>query len=359
VTPRRLGRAAAVAVAVLALVACGKRGNPVPPQTRLPEAVIDLSGSAREDGIDLTWTLPRRRADGSRLFDPGVARVYRIEDSGAGEPRPAMRVRDRIAGYTEIAALPLKEPAAPEVQGGRVLYTDRRDLAAGRRYTYVVVTTDAEGRISPPSARVSVRYISPPEAPGALRVEPGDREARLAWQPPQRLVDGASIGGTLTYEVLRAPDAATALTVLAQTGAGETTFTDRGLANDRGYQYAVRAVRTDGEATVRGPVTPRVTVTPVKTTPPAPPTDLVAIASKGEVRLSWKASPAPDVAAYVVYRAAPGTAFMRVGSARPPATTFVDRNVPPGRYRYAVTAQDTSTRANESPRSNEVTVAVP
>jgi hypothetical protein len=48
-----------------------------------------------------------------------------------------------------------------------------------------------------------------------------------------------------------------------------------------------------------------------------------------------------------------------VGSVQPPATTFVDRDVPPGRYRYAVTAQDTSARANESTRSNEVAVTVP
>jgi hypothetical protein len=44
---------------------------------------------------------------------------------------------------------------------------------------------------------------------------------------------------------------------------------------------------------------------------------------------------------------------------RPPTTTFVDRNVPPGTYRYTVTAQDASARANESGPSNEVTVTVP
>jgi len=42
-----------------------------------------------------------------------------------------------------------------------------------------------------------------------------------------------------------------------------------------------------------------------------------------------------------------------------PGTTFTDRDVPPGTYRYAVTAQDASVRANESARSNEVDVTVP
>jgi hypothetical protein len=346
-------------VAVLALVACGKRGNPVPPQVRVPQPVADLTARAQEDGIDLAWTLPRRRVDNTRLFGAGEARLYRTDDAGTGEPRAAMRVRDRIAGYAEIAVLGLDDPAAAYLRDGRVVYTDRRDLRVGRRYTYVVVTTDEQGRTSPPSGRASVIYIAPPEAPAGLRVEAGDREARLAWQPPARLADGSPVSGTLSYEVLRTPDAATAPAVVARTGPGETSLVDRGLTNDRAYHYAVRAIRTEGDASVTGAASARVAVTPVKTTAPASPAALAAIPSRGEVRLSWTASPAPDVAAYVVYRAAAGGGFARVGSVAPPATTFLDRPVPPGRYRYAVTAQDTSTRANESARSNEVTVTVP
>jgi hypothetical protein len=42
-----------------------------------------------------------------------------------------------------------------------------------------------------------------------------------------------------------------------------------------------------------------------------------------------------------------------------PGTTYTDREVPAGRWRYAVSAQDTSSRANESTLSGEVTVVVP
>ena len=62
---------------------------------------------------------------------------------------------------------------------------------------------------------------------------------------------------------------------------------------------------------------------------------------------------------YVVYRARADGSFERVGSVRAPATTFTDRDVAPGVYRYAVTAQDSSVSANESVRSNEATVTVP
>jgi hypothetical protein len=65
------------------------------------------------------------------------------------------------------------------------------------------------------------------------------------------------------------------------------------------------------------------------------------------------------VAGYVVYRGAAAGPLERVGSVRAPGTTFTDRDVPAGSYRYAVRAQDTSARANESAPTAEVTVAVP
>jgi hypothetical protein len=94
-------------------------------------------------------------------------------------------------------------------------------------------------------------------------------------------------------------------------------------------------------------------------TPPSPPQSLVAVTAPDGVRLSWAPSPEADVAAYVVYRAPARGGFVRVGSARAPATTFTDRSVPAGTYRYAVTAEDAGSRANESGRSNEATVSVP
>lgn len=358
-TSRRARRAAIVAVAVLALAGCGKRGNPVAPQLRVPRAVTDLSATPRHDGIELAWTLPHRRVDNRPLFDPGVARIYRTEDSGAGEPRTAMLVNDHIAGYTEIVSVPLTDAATARSTDARLTYTDRRDLTFGRRYTYVVTTSDTRGRVSAPSPRVWVTFIAAPEPPRDVRAEAGDAQVRLAWQPPAGLVDGTPVAGALAYEVFRSADATAAPTAVGRTASGDTAFVDRGMANDVTYHYTVRAIRAEGTATGTSAASAAVTATPTKSTPPAPATDLTAIPTRSEVRLSWKASAAPDVAAYLIYRATPGGPFTRIGSVRPPATTFVDRDVPPGRYRYAVTAQDTSTRANESARSNEVTVTVP
>jgi len=355
----RARRAAGVLLAALGLAACGRKGPPAAPETRVPRAVGDLTVVIRESTVELTWTNPVRRVDSTPLRDLTLARVFRVDDAGGGEPKAAMQVDGRIAGYMEVATVPLDAPAPARVAGPRVTVVDDRDLAYGRRYTYVVVTADARRRTSPPSRRVSVTYLAAPEPPVSVTARPGEREARLAWQPPARLVDGSPATGPLAYEVLRAAAADAELTPVATAAPGQLTFTDHGLENERAYSYAVRALRTEGGTTAYGAPSARVAVTPRKTTPPAPPANLVAIPSEATVRLTWSPSADSDVAGYIIYRAPARGPFVRVGSTRVPTTAFVDRDVPRGTYRYAVTAQDAASLPNQSRHSDEVTVTVP
>lgn len=358
-------RLGVVAAALLVIGGCGLRGTPVAPETRLPAAASALAGSVENDGIQVSWSNPTRRVDGSRLRDLVTARVYRLEDPGEGAVKPALLARGRIAGYGELVTLRLAPPTpvsqsgvTASVQGERAFLSDRRGLTLGRRYTYVVVTEDTRGRVSPPSGRLSILYIAAPEPPRDLVAEASEGEVRLRWQPPARLIDGSAVTGPIGYEVLRAVTPDGPLVALTPPILG-TSYLDRAVENDHTYAYAVRAGRIERGTTARGTASAPVTARPVKVTPPSAPSDLVAIPSEDAVRLSWKPTPEPDIARYVVYRATATGDFARVGSAEPPATTFVDRDVPAGTYRYAVTAEDTSSRANESPRSNEVTATVP
>lgn len=348
-----------VVVAALAIGACGRRGAPAAPETRVPAAVTQIDALVRSRGVELAWTVMKRRVDGTPLRDLTAAHVFRSEDTGTGDARPALVRRGRIVGYTEIATIRFAEPAPATLAGNRVTYVDTQGLTVGRRYTYVVLSEDIDGHTSPPSDRWSVRFIAAPEAPPDLTAEAGEGEARLAWTAPARLADGTPAPAGLVYEVLRAPGPEAALAPIGPAPVSDTRLVDRGLENEREYEYAVRAVRIEGQTKAVSDTTARVRVTPVDSTPPSPPADLVAIPSEQTVRLSWKASPEADVARYIVYRAEPGGVFARVGSVGAPGTTFVDRGVGPGRWGYVVTAEDTSPRRNESGRSNEVTVAVP
>lgn len=352
--PRLAGAALA-----LALVACGRVGPPVAPQFREPRPVEELTGVASEGRIALSWLNPTRRADSSVVRDLVVARVFRAEDAGTGEPRSALRTRRQIAGYDEIATIRLADPAPATVDGSRVALTDGQGLTYGRRYTYVVLVEDGEGRVSPPSARLSVLYIAPPAAPGGLEATGEEGAVTLRWTAPDRLVDGGPLQGAIGYEISRGTGAEGGPRITIAVPGGETAFTDRGLVNDQAYSYAVRALRADAGGRAQGPLSAPVTATPQDLTAPAAPRDLVAVVAGADVRLSWAVSPDPDVARYVVYRTDARGTVVRAGSAVPPSTTLVDRDVPPGRYRYSVTAQDGSARANESVRSAEASVTVP
>ena len=356
--PGRRALALAAIGLALAIGACGRKSPPVAPERRVPMAVSDLEAVLRNGVVELAWTAPRRRVDNSKLIDPGVTRLFRAEDSGQGEPRPAMLVNDRIVGYAEIVSFKVGDPAAPTAQRGRFTYTDR-NLTLGHRYTYVVTSTDLEGRTSAPSRRLSLAIIAVPEAPVDVQAIPGEHEVKLSWQPPTHLTDGGPVDTPLIYEILRATGPEAPLGVVSRTAPGVTTALDSNLENDRAYYYAIRSVRQEGAALAEGLTSARVAVTPTDVTPPRPATALVAIPSERAVRLSWTPSQDPDVVGYVVYRAKADGALERIGSVRAPATTFTDRDLASGVYRYAVTAQDSSVRANESVRSNEATVTVP
>ena len=353
--------AAGLAVATLAVCGCGRKGPIVAPERRLPMPPVDLRATVEERVIVVSWGNPHVRADGTRLRDLALVRLFRREEAPGAAPKPAMLSGDRVVGYEEIAriALDAAPPAGVQIEGGRVSVTDDKGLSFGQRYVYVTTAEDATGRSSPPSPRLTVTLFAGPEAPAGLAAQAGDKEIRLKWDAPGSFRDGTPVTGELRYVVLRAAGDAALAPVTPAPVAG-TTFTDRGLENEATYRYAVQAVRVDPTGTSRGPVSTPIAVMPVDTTPPSPPTRLIAIPAAATVRLAWNASPEEDVALYAVYRAEGVSAFIRVGTTQAIATTYTDRDVQPGRtYRYGVTALDRARQANESARSNEVTVTVP
>ena len=348
----------AIPLALLALAGCGRKGPPVAPEVRLPLPPSEVRATVGPGEITLTWKNPTRRADNRRMRDLAAVRLYRVGDSGMGEPRPAVLSGDKVVGYTELIEVRIERPEPAVIEGGRGRFVDRAGLTDGQRYTYVVTASDFLGRTSAPSPRVSVVFITAAKPPVNLTGIAGERQVELAWEPPPSLGDGSPLAGTITYQVLRASSPDAAPTPVTQAPIRDRQYTDRNLDNERTYFYSVQAVRADvGSVAVSEPSSP-IALTPRKMTPPARPSGLVAIASANAVRLAWEASPEPDVAGYVIYRAAGSGDMVRIASVTVPTTVFVDRAVAPGPYRYAVSAFDRASRPNESGRSAEVSVTV-
>lgn len=350
-----------VALLAAALAGCGKVGPPVAPEGRVPVAVSDLSAVVEGPAVVLTWSSPGTRADGTRMRDLTTVRVYRREDAGDGEPKPALLSWGKVVGYDEIATIRLAEPGPATIEGPRVTWVDREKLTPGRRYVYVLTAVDSIGRSSPPSPRLVVSFLAAPRPPEGLTATAGEALVRLAWAAPAFLVDGSPAPATLGYEVLRAPNATGGFAPVTPEPIAARDFTDRGLANGQTYYYALRAVRTEPGGRARSTLSPVAAATPVDLTPPTPPRNLVAVPAETAVRLAWNASPEEDVAGYVVYRAeAPGTAYVRLTPTPVTTTTYIDRTVERGRtYSYIVTAVDRAIRPNESARSQPAGATVP
>jgi fibronectin type 3 domain-containing protein len=347
-------------LASLLLPACGKKGPPVAPERRLPAAASGLQGAVEEQTIVLQWVNPRTRVDGTALRDLTLVRLHRREEADGAPLKPALLSGGEVVGYTETAVIRLAQPSPAVVERGQVRWVDRAGLTFGRRYVYVVTAEDSAGRSSAPSERLAVTYLAAPEAPGVVTVRAGDRQVELTWTPPERFIDGTPAAGEVRYVVLRGPEEAGPLTPVTPAPVAGTAFTDTGLENDVTYRYAVRAVRVDPRGTATGPPAPALAATPVDTTPPSPPGNLVAVPSPGAVRLAWNPSPEEDVALYAVYRAVGAGDFVRIATLGAVSTVYTDRDVRPGAtYRYAVTALDRARRANESARSNEARVTLP
>jgi fibronectin type 3 domain-containing protein len=350
-----------LALVALTAVGCGKKGPPVAPERRVPAAVSGLAATVEGSAIILRWQNPRTRADGTRMRDLTVLRVYRREEPPGTAPKPAILSWGKVVGYDEVAAIRLTEPAPAKVEGSQTSWADRTALATGRRYVYVVTAVDGVGRSSPPSERLAVAFLAAPLPPERLAALAGEGEVSLEWQPPPGLVDGSPLIGALAYLVLRAPSAEAEMKAVTPTTISETGFRDRGLQNDQTYYYSVRAVRSEPAGLAQSQPSLTVAATPMDLTPPGAPANLVAVPSAGAVRLAWSPSAEEDTAGYQVYRASPpGEPYVRLTPVALTTTVFTDRAVEPGRtYSYVVTAVDRARRPNESARSNEVTATVP
>lgn len=89
------------------------------------------------------------------------------------------------------------------------------------------------------------------------------------------------------------------------------------------------------------------------TTPPAAPTNLIAVAQAGAIVLNWDANGEADLDHYNIKRSTiSGSGYAAIDSTGAGTTHYTDSTAVPGEiYHYVVTAVDAS--SNESGNSNE------
>lgn len=344
------------ALLVASLPGCGRKGPPVPPRPAAPAAVGGLRAQPGEGAILLTWSRPTQNEDGSPLTDLLEFRISRA--TGPPAPRPA----GEAPVFSPLATVRADRPDNAVREGSQYAFRDdggEAGLTPGRRYTYRVRAVNRRGLVGPQAAQVSVEFALPPAPPAGLTAVAGDEVISLSWRPPAAHAGVPSPQGYNIYRALR-PGAYGSQPINGGPVV-ETQFRDAAVDNETTYYYVVRSVAGDRPPWRESGNSNEASATPIDLTPPAPPQELAAIPGPGVVSLSWRASAAPDLLGYFVYRReSPGLAPARLTETPILATVYTDRGVHGGAtYIYTVTAVDRSPRRNESAPSAEVAVSLP
>ena len=179
----------------MTLVACGKKGPARRSGARLPLPASALHAHIDEEAVVVGWTIPRTRADGSALRDLSSVRLYRREEEDGRRPRRRCCPRVASSATTRSPSYASTPPRPPSCGAIAMEWVDRRGLAPGRRYVYVVTATDAQGRISAPSERLPIPYLAAPRPRAASAPLPETAGSPSAGMPPAELLDGTPVAG--------------------------------------------------------------------------------------------------------------------------------------------------------------------
>lgn len=222
-----------MAVAVVALVACGKKGPPLAPFVRVPATVANVTGQRIGPDVYLSFPVPAANADGQQPADIAALEVYAVTSA---RPPATEEQRDVASLIATIPVRPILPEPPPSVNGSAPpplplppgvdrggtavvretltseayapveLPLDERQRALQARNVdtegyvpigplvapppaqfprrhYFVVGVSPRGRKSDPSAPISVPLESVSSAPGPPKIVHDEKQMTITWQP--------------------------------------------------------------------------------------------------------------------------------------------------------------------------------
>jgi hypothetical protein len=378
-----------LAVLVLLVLACGKRGDPRPPVPVIPKATTDLVVTQRADQVILSWSYPSLTTAGRSLTDIRRISVFRyVEElpaSGVGVDPKAISPGEIDASVPQPIALFAKIPTLPQAQfiklsnrldsiekanltsataGAKLVFSDKPPFRSidGRpvRVTYAVVTEGATARSEISNLAILVP-LPVATAPAGLTATAKPEGVVLAWEEPKTSVTGdeaPAIGGYRIYRTAPGETVNEFAVPINTAPVRATTYTDAPPYGE--HEYSVTAVAVEGPPLLQSNTSASVRVAFRDLIPPPAPASVTPLVELNSIRVIWDAVEAPDLVGYRVYRqegvghenvADPGEAgTIRLVTDPIAATTYLNRPVSLGlAFRYAITSVDKS--GNESART--------
>lgn len=404
-------RSLAVLLLLLVLVpACGRKEPPQPPPSRIPAPISDLSIQQRGREIMLTMTYPSVTLGGLPSEDLEAIEIFQMtriisamiepdeEEAGVDETEEASAEDEGLTAEPEeseeseepegsLFSLPTAVSGATEEAAKEDLIDVRgRDFAAAAELAWTLRASELDSSVvgdeviirmpidessgteteeeilvfgarsiaagrrpSPFSNLVKLFPRTPPAAPSELSVEASPQGVQVEWKP-----SADAIG----YRVYRRNAKVRDYGEPLYSGSKDSSsHLDRTAEFGRRYIYTVTSVSSDLPL-VESAVVAEHEVDYQDRFPPARPTEVVALAETGRVRLLWQPSTSEDTEGYWIYRQDPGRSFEPINTDLVLGSEYLDRDLLSGVvYRYYLLAVDAS--ENQSEPSDEIEVRVP
>jgi hypothetical protein len=342
--------------------ACGKIGDPEPPQVRPPIVIDELS--VAQEGARLILSFPIVRTSRStRLQRIDIYRLVESENDPLGITPETFTSRAMVVGTIPQEDIPIASTV--------ISYPDDFNLKNGvrnSRYRYAVRLVTASGTAAGFSNYATITPLFDLALPPKdLRTKQLETEIEITWSAPTANENETTPANILAYNIYRrTADSDQQLTKLNTEPVTARRFSDRNFQFGSKYEYVVRGLSAAPAAAsvnnaIEGNLSNPVSHAAVDTFPPSAPSPVQIASIGGIVSLFWPTNPEPDVTGYNIYRAeqenAPATEWIKLNpQLHKPSSIRDDKVQVNKRYYYRITAVDSF--GNESARSEAVSEVV-
>jgi len=398
-------------LAAALISACGRKEPPKPPPSRIPAPINDLDVQQRGQEVLLTMSYPSVTLGGLPIEELAAVQIWKTSRiiSSFGEPTESEVEADsmdpgdaeEVPATAETEEPEVEEPetslfslsagtegdeeeeqakessvdvsgrdfagtanpiwtlAGSQLDSGVIgdqllIRIPLDDLIKGSEEEEEIFVFGArsvidKNRASPFSNLVKLFPRTPPAAPKDLVVEATLNGVQVDWE-----TNDEAIGYRVYRRNANIREYGEAL-YKAREDLG--TYLDRTAIFGERYIYTVTGVG-NLEPLVESTIAAEHEVDYKDRFPPATPTEVVALAETGRVRLLWQPSSSTDTEGYWIYRQDPGAGFAAVNTELVLGSEYLDRELASGlTYRYYILAVDA--KGNQSEASEEIEVRVP
>lgn len=336
---------------LLALAACGKKGDPLPPLRDIPLRTADLTLSQQGRLIVLEAGYPAATVSGLPLGGIDALELLQLVKPSTGDvllPADATEFRATAQVLLTLRGTELSSAVTGDRIQVRVPLAD--ELPAEPQALYFGVRTLKGDETSDISNLVGLIPMEPPPAPENLQATARPESIELAWESPAADVEG--------FDVFRREARERGYGKPVQRLAGDArSYRDPGVSYGKSYIYTVRAIGKLQPLIWSAEAGEREIDYEDRFAPPLP-KSFVALGERGRVRLRWEASPTGDVAGYRVWRREPRRDdFHPVHDELVTGLEYLDRGLTAG-FSYEYRIQVVDRVGNESELSETATATV-